>query len=535
METQTPTPSPPRVNRLGRSAWLIMGVAFAMSASMIAPAILFGDKFINGDGPTVVVVGVVAGGVLILWSVVLAVRALFASERSLLPILLVNFATLLPAACGCYGWYLLPGVADRDSVFEIAILCCVLIPFLSFACITGTIAIKILFSFVERRRFRSGLPLWSRRQRWRNALSLWSVYTLLLGLVTIPVATFSVSAHLWSDHSGIDFDHGSRLRIAVLKESPNLIRDISESILYALNSRKSLAILLSYDLVSLSKLEKRVHATDFEISRCALTGLVKHRPQLAARHAEEIAENFVPRSINGAEYLEMLHECVAQFGTHAQKKAELQRVLDGKNVGGNGIFYALSLGERDESLVPILEAILRSDNQFNCGALIPLTKWLPDDRIISLFQSAVTKLNLRRRCISIVLSAKPVLATKMFLMLIVHENNVVRLEALERGISWSLDPAQKVDCVRRLLELLNEDDVSQRRGAAKCLVTMLDFEERHGPKSSSRIQSVFDSGGKVGNLLPETRGETEAFGLIREVAEDWLRTIGSRASGGKIP
>ncbi len=524
MYSTTPNPSPPRVNRLGRSAWLIMGVAFAMSASMIVPAVLFGDKFKNGDGPTVVVVGAVAGGVLILWSVVLAIRALFAGERSLLPILLVNFATLLPAAGGCYGWYLLPSAADRDSIFEIAILCCALIPFLSFACITGTVAIKILLSIVERRRVRHGLPLWSRRRRWRNALALWSVYALLLGFVSIPVATFLVSARIWSDHGSIDFEHGSSFRIAVLKESPKLIRDISESILYASNSRKSLAILLSNDLVSLAKLETRVHDTDLEISRCALDGLVKHRPQLAARHAEEIAENFVPRSAAGAEYVEMLHECVAQYGTSAQKKAELQRVLNGKNVGGSAVFYALSLGDRDESLIPILDAILRSDDNFNYGALIPLFKWLPGDRIISLFQSAVPNLHARRRCISFVLSANHVLATKMFLMLIEHESNVVRLEALERGLPlWCLDPAQKGNCVRRLLELLNEDVVSQRRGAAKCLLTTFDFE-RQGLKSSSSIQDVFDFGGKSENILPETREETDEFGQIRADAEEWLRT-----------
>lgn len=538
MDSTTPTPSPSRMNRLGRSAWLIMGVAFAMSASMILPAILFGDKFKNGDGPTVVVVGAVAGGVLILWSVVLAVRALIAGEGSFWPMLLINFATLIPAAGGCFGWFLLPSAADRDSIFEIAILCCVLIPSLSFACITGTIAIKILFSIVERRRVRAGRPSWSRRQRWRNALALWGVYALLLGLVSIPAATFLVSARLWSDHGSIDFEHGSHFRIAVLKESPNLIRDISESILYALNSRKSLTILLSYDLVSLAKLEKRVHDTDLEISRCALKGLVKHRPQLAVRNAEEIAENFVPRSSDGAEYLEMLHECVAQFGTSAQKKVELQRFLNGKNTGDNGVFYALLRGECDESLIPILTEMLHSSAPRHELALLPLIKWLPEDRAVEIFQNAVAKMTgyPRRSYMTMALSERKSLATKMFFMLLAHENKDVRLEALAQGISQrKLDPIRKGECVRKLLEFLDGNDIPQRRGAAKCLAMILDVEERYSRNLILKIENIVDPVRKSGNLLPETPAETEAFKTIRADAEEWLRKHDSSIGNPPAP
>ena len=134
MESTTPNPSPPHVNRLGRTAWLIMGVAFAMSGTMIVPALVFRERFTDSEDIVLIVVGAIIGAVLLLWSAVQSLRALYAGAKSKAHLAILMIALGIPAVLGIGGWSQLADWRDRSANLEIAaLLGCVLMPFIFLA------------------------------------------------------------------------------------------------------------------------------------------------------------------------------------------------------------------------------------------------------------------------------------------------------------------------------------------------------------------------------------------------------------------
>jgi hypothetical protein len=114
-------PAPPvrSKTRYGRTAWLVFLAAIVGAGSMFAIIYFSGGNDRNATLRVESAFGWALGAaiVLLLWSVVLAIRALYRNEKSWPPMLLLNVIVMLPAllAIPVWLWPPTPRIAHDDS------------------------------------------------------------------------------------------------------------------------------------------------------------------------------------------------------------------------------------------------------------------------------------------------------------------------------------------------------------------------------------------------------------------------------------
>ena len=226
------TPAPPaRSSRLGRSAWLVFGGGLLLLALTVGFGFLAEPYMRHEEVATIAVIGLLSGGVFTLWSIVLAIRALWAGERQTLPILLLLFlAAVLMGGFGVACWFDdVPSTYNefnRVRSWPHRLFLPVILPFVFFVCLTGVPLILWLLRRRKRILLQNGAPELSRRESWRFVLPWAAVYALLCGVILIPMPLFVMCVKC---EGGI--------RTEIVAHTPDFFRDATEALLYRFSGR----------------------------------------------------------------------------------------------------------------------------------------------------------------------------------------------------------------------------------------------------------------------------------------------------------
>jgi len=519
-------PSPSPSSRLGRSAWLVLGAALLSGGGLIAVG-----TFISGgtvDKEQIVWMGALIGGVFCVWAVVLALRALWRGERAMLPLGLLNLMALAAGALGVWMWARVPEV-NGEFVWYLDTGLPLAIPFCAAASLSGTVVLSCALRWIERRRMRSGKPVLTQRERCWLLVKLGVPFLTLLALILLPVPIFLYL-------TARDFKMEPP---ALVKAAPNFVRDPAERVARTCMEWKWMEAwghvewrLLENQLVSNARLIERAGDPDVKLRIVAICALVEHEPKLAARFAVETIETAQPNS-RGFDFVCFeLAEIVAKRGSSDERCRLLRKALANSatelTLAQTSFFEKLAEQPRDDAVIPLLEQLAGSATLKRAANLKPLIEWLPEDEAIQLISAELDSGDhIRQRDTIIWLRPSRIsLWKRKFFLQLDHPDINVRRLTLESRLSmlipYSIDQTARIECVRKLLTILEQHDVCMKRGAARALCDLCWIG------STFHIQEVLCASSKTpiisgGTPCLETPEETADFKTIRAEAEKWLK------------
>ncbi|MBI3831872.1 MAG: hypothetical protein HY291_20285 [Planctomycetes bacterium] len=274
-----------RGHRLGRSAWILHGLAYLFFLSAWGVMLILGES--TEESQPVQGVGGAAAIVLSLWSLVLSIRALIAAERPVLPVLNIALVLLeITAPCVAVWWPLLLNYRAFSPVYEIALAwgLPVFVPFMSFGSGIAALFAWWLTGRAERRGQKQGQPAWTQRRRWRWGVSLYAGALAMLACLILPLPLYIFAALSASvAEKGI-------LQNIVLDTTPDFIKLIAynqmgngsrgPSLKYRMlqDGRLSDALLLSF-----------FHHKDNSLGNAAWAAYTNRHPEQRLSRAMEIA------------------------------------------------------------------------------------------------------------------------------------------------------------------------------------------------------------------------------------------------------
>jgi hypothetical protein len=320
---------------------------------------------------------------------------------------------------------------------------------------------------------------------------------------------------------------------AIVNATPIFVRDFAESIVRTMmnwNRAESWERvedkLLRNSLVSNERLVLRAQDSQIDVQVLAIERIEELNATQAAQLAVDAIDSVHAKGRSFP--YRSLARIVASHGSSEQKKRVLRHALTLVGRKGSELYgFISSLAEqaRDDSLIPALKELLASQSPARTFALVPLMAWLSEDEALQLAKIEFDSGDIGRQYFAIKgLGGPDALWKRKFFMELDHSDINVRRLALDANILSANDFKFRVDCVRKLLPLLNNNDLPLRRGAAKALCGLCKL----GYQLEVDINGVFrgqtnPSFLNGGQPLPETPGETDAFKAIRAGAEKWLK------------
>ena len=468
-------------NRLGRTAIFVMIAGIITSTLMLLIVFNFGgdsSRAGNVDLLPVIAMALVIGGVCYCWSLVLAVRAWIAGEGATLLIWVVNLATLPPAALGLWSWFSSSELELRKWSFSLALP--VILPFIALACISGTIVLRPLFRWFERRRKRVVPADCTRRQSVNWIKYAFLCYSLLLGFVILPVALCINS----------QFDRVLNPTIEGLVSYPHqgtwstpyleYVNDSADKFLsFKLNSecRDARQALLESGDLSFDRLAKLSQDSQQWVAKSAFNGLyASHRgrlPEIA--YAMIVSPQNFPTNIN----FTAAHGVVIKEGSFEQRRLLLKSILNGTAIAPDLILYNFRESPVDVRLIPLLKEIFVTLN-FDLEAFNTLVMWLPNDETLALLEDTWKSNDLDNQAMVQNLLNRDerrirLLALRVFMD---HAELLARPNVLHTLAAENQFARMKIRFVSFLRHLLNDNDLTVRRAAATLLVKKLELSDR---------------------------------------------------------
>jgi hypothetical protein len=447
--------------RLGRTALMVLLGGLLTAAAMICiAAFVGGTNAWSGtqDVLPVYALAMAITGVSCVWSVLLAVRALRSGESATLPLWVFNIATLPPALYGLAHWFILPHhiLLQKDWMYEWGLT--VLLPFFSLACITGTLIIRPLVRWLIRRRAAKGKPAWTRGQRIGRSVTFLCEYTLMIGLLILPMALY-INAML----------NPSRMvdKKWVLDSAPEIMRDAAESILrLELNEMWRNARLRMYNegRVSLARLKKRYVTIDTLVQQSVLTGAAEKDPKWANDLALEILMSTTQVTIYGQNRYE--EHLVATSGTVEQQTAYIRYAMQ-TNMDLQNFISEL---KPHAKLVPVLLELVRSQDSARIQAFEKLSEHLPDDQAVAMLIELLKsgdEVFLQLMIVDRIPVKSERVRLYIFLYLLEQPDLALRRQALsiaEFEFSGYRSLYTQIELVQKMLQLMSSTDISMRRG-----------------------------------------------------------------------
>jgi hypothetical protein len=164
-----------------------------------------------------------------------------------------------------------------------------------------------------------------------------------------------------------------------------------------------------------------------------------------------------------------------------------------------------------------------------------MANWLPEDKAIAVVAWAfdakdASSVAMQQLILRVWTPQNTRLWLRVCYWLLDHPNEKMRLDGLARFRTPTLTGVEKAGFIKRLLKMMEDGPIPERRGAAIWLMWQL--KDNGMVVNPDGVQDVMVSSipfGTVGNgnpPLPETPAEVNAFKTIREAAEKWLRESG---------
>lgn len=546
LPTTSPSPALPTNvpgNRLGRTALFVMAGGLVTSSLMLAIVYFVGGLNARvGDQDLLPVAGMALaiGGVCYCWSLFLAIRAYKSGESATLPLWVMNLATLPLASFGIMCWF--PCSYEFVPIRRWSFLAAlpVYLPFISFLCISGTVIIRPLLMWFERRRKRLGKPDFTRAQRVPRVVAVYLGYALLAGAIVLPVllciedevekvlhngaSLYSTLGTFAPKYNKVQKRTGSRAS----ETYSEFISDTAERILSLEPDNEwhdARMPLLRSGKMSFNRLVRRAHDANTKVAQNALKGILASYPERIADVASEIISTW-PKS-KPDETLFAAHEIVAHYGSYEQRRDLLKDIQNGSAHSSGIMLPYFTDAPHDVRLIPIFKDLLKSSNPTHHHALEPLIAWLPDDEAEALMEEAwVSNDPLEQLKIRECLIQNPRERALGFAVVMNHAPKRIRREELFRLTQSSDSPLIKTRFIKSLLKLCDDADLTMRRGAVRMLTTTLGFnnqllepvlpmyELRHSHRKG-RLDILEDP-------VVDSPAEIQAITVVREKAEAWL-------------
>jgi hypothetical protein len=136
----------------------------------------------------------------------------------------------------------------------------------------------------------------------------------------------------------------------------------------------------------------------------------------------------------------------------------------------------------DPELIPLLEKYFHSGCSDHEWALKPLAKWLPEERTEALLKDALDSNDTAAQFFILDYGCYGGVQERVWSRVLLH--GVMHMDAAVRLKAWgsfwlnsNVSRAVQIECVERLLKILDGNDPSQRRGAAQRIVRGLWIRE----------------------------------------------------------
>ena len=307
--------APPR-EQYGRTGMLVRLGAYAFAAALVVAGSLM-----DWGQDDVYAVCSVAGSsylILMLWSGVLAIRALKHAERAIWPILIamcflldlsifLTITWIVPYGTWAVVHSLPPVRLSIDVMYWLALP--VLVPFALGVTLAG---VPLAFWIVRRFESRAKEP-WPRAKRWKAGTRVMVLVTLLAGLTVLPVPLFVFCAiapqsanSIYYSTGGWRFERKNSWRHHFAQSMPQWVKDAggkSLELLDPLTKDVDLLVtgrrLILADFVSVSELKAALTHTDPTIVVAAFAGL-KRSPGNFETHIANciIAGTVIPMDVH---------------------------------------------------------------------------------------------------------------------------------------------------------------------------------------------------------------------------------------------
>ena len=466
----------------GRSAALVHGLALVAAALALGAVWAVGPKPISSQTETIkiLVMGLITVAVLTLWSVVLALQALWRGEpgawtMSVLGLFTVEVAALSALVC----------LSGRSMPQQILVRTGlpILVPF---GMLVSFVAMPVAFWRVrrdERAEIAAKKPEWNNGRRWKYRFAWYAgIFPVLTAfLLPWPLFPFCACSVNWHADSNSQGDW----RNSIASHTPDFIRNTVASLLEQSSWTPVVALhqrIVWNGYLSKIELHRHLNGTSRVLNEFALMGILRSEPAAALEFAMEIADG-------------------RRTCTNSMACAAATVIAEGGRA--EQIRYCLnSIKSQPVDFTETLIFSLASTPNLQSDVEKVWLKLLADQNPKTRHKAAVY---------IYYLNAAPDMRTRIILECLKHPDVQVRYGALEAmTLNCQFQPAQdiQISLVKRLFELLDEHDLIQRRGAVRLL--------------SYIVGAGVNTTPMPGSTSPETSGESKDVEAMRAAARKWL-------------
>ena len=471
----------------GRSAALVHGLAF-LAASLALGAVWFVIPD-QTKAWKILGMGLSAVAVMTLWSIILAIQALWRGESGKWPMGVLGVFTIEVAAlCAslCLGVLGMP----NNILFRTG-----LPVFVPFGMLVSLVAAPVAFWRARRAEFAeiaSKMPEWRNRRRWKHRFAWYAGIFTILTVLLLPWPLFvfcAASAHYNYPRSNFP-DHW---RNSFARHTPDFIRNTVAFLLEQSTLNPLVALhekIVHNGYLSQSELQRHLNGASRVLNRRALNGISMSKPDVALEFALEIADG--------------RRTCTYPMTYDA-----------GRIMGENG---------SAEQIRYCLEHANSPPAYFRLSLLNALNGDEPREQILLMLladQNPETRYEAARLIYHI---SEPEMYSRLCLACLKHSDVLIRYGAIEAAMNSDdlsfRRPKIQPTFVERLVELLDEHDLVQRRGAVWLLSNIVGARADSTPAPESSLSGIKATRG--GTPSPEIPGESETVETMRMAARKWL-------------
>ena len=509
----------------GRSAALVHGLAFVAAALALGAVWAVGTK--TEEAERILGMGLSAVGVMALWSVVLAMQALLRGEPGAWPMSVLGVVTIEVAALSTF--LCLSGLS-KPQHFPIR---AGLPLFVLFGMFVSFVAVPVAFwraKRAERSEIAAKKPEWNNKRRWKRRFAWFSGIFTILTVLLLPWPLFlfcagSAGYDDWPANSQGDW------RNSVARHTPDFIRNTVAFLLEQSTLKPVVALhelIVSNGYLSQSELQRHLNGASSVLNQYALYGISRSDPAVALEFAIEIADG------RGTCNTPMDHDAgwiMGEYGSAKQIRYCLSPVISAP-AGFTETFVDSLVRNKRSEFVPELKRLAEISSPERAAALRALDILVPSPEVEQFWLKLLADQNPKTRreaagCIHLI-STQDVRA-RMYLECVINSDVQVRYCAFESDAFNAIyinrlqfeEDIKYISYVERLMELLDEHDLIQRRGAVWLLYYIIGARvAKTIPAPWSSVSGTWATCG--GTPSPEIPGESETVEAMRVAARKWL-------------
>ena len=499
----------------GRSAALVHGLAFLAAALALGAVWAVGMKSKSDDAVKILGMGLIAVAVMTLWSVVLAIQALWRGEPRAWPrSVLCVFTIEATALCICLG-------LSIRSVPENTLVRAGLLVFLPFGMLLSVVAVPVAFWRVrraERAEIAAKKPEWNNRRRGKHGFAWYSGIFTILTILLLPWPLFLFCAGSAANSHG-DWRH------PIARRTPDFIRNTVAFLLEQSTLQPVVALheqIVKNGYLSQIELYRHLNGTSSVLKWRAEIGIDNSEPAAALEFAIDVAGGQRTCTTPMAEAAAWI---IGKYGSADQIRDFLNPAKSPPVRFREMLVFRLIENRRME-FVPELKRLVEMGSPERATALWALITLAPPMEFEQIWLKQLADQNPKTRCEAagfICNISAPDTRTRMCLACLKHYDVQVRhcfLEVVTFNATLQARQDIQISFVERLMELLDEHDLVQRRGAVWLLSYIVGADANKTPKPVSSLSGT--SATRGGKPSPEIPGESETVEVMRAATRKWL-------------